>query len=139
MIRAAVLYFPKSPASGLKAAAEALAAGMRAQGVQVDVVDGAKVRDFKLTGCHYIAVGCDVRSLFKGTLAPELAPALANGGIVAGKKSFAFVSKGLGSGPGLLMKLMKALEHGGSMTVRFSEILTKPEDAKALGQRLKLD
>jgi hypothetical protein len=137
MIRAAVLYFPKSQSSGLKAAAESLAAGMRAQGAQVDVIDGAKTRDFKLTGCHYIAVGCDVRSLFKGTLAPELANSLANSGIVAGKKSFAFVSKGLGSGKTLL-KLMKALEHEGMM-VRFSEILVKPEDAKALGQRLKLD
>jgi hypothetical protein len=137
MIRAAVLYFPKSPGSPLKAAAESLAAGMRTQGAQVDVVDGSKVRDFKLTGCHYIAVGCDVRSLFKGTLASELAPALANSGIVAGKKSFAFVSKGWGSGR-TLMKLMKALEHEGMM-VRFSEILVKPEDAKALGQRLKLD
>jgi hypothetical protein len=137
MIRAAVLYFPKTSSSPLKAAAEALAAGMRTQGAQVDLVDGTKTRDFKLTGCHYIAVGCDVRSLFKGALAPELAPALANGGIVAGKKSFAFVSPGLGA-PKTLMRLMKALEHEGMM-VRFSEILAKPEDAKALGQRLKLD
>jgi multimeric flavodoxin WrbA len=137
MIRAAVLYFSKNPKSLLKAAAEALASGIRAQGAQVDLIDGARTRDFKLTGCHYIAVGCDVRSLFKGTLPAELTPALANGGIVAGKKSFAFVSSAMGSGKTLL-KLMKALEHEG-MIVRFSEILTKPEDALALGQRLKLD
>jgi len=137
MIRAAVLYFSKTASSPLKAIAESLAAAIRGQGAQVDLIDGARTRDFKLTGCHYIAVGCDVRSLLKGTLPPELAPALANGGIVAGKKSFAFVSRGAGSAKTLL-KLMKALEHEG-MVVRFSEILTKPEDASALGQRLKLD
>jgi len=137
MIRAAVLYFSKNPSSPLKKAAESLAAGIRAQGAQVDLIDGVRTRDFKLTGCHYIAVGCDVRSLFRGTLPPELAPALANGGIIAGKKSFAFVAPGAGSGRTLL-KLMKALEHEG-MIVRFSEILVKPEDAAAVGQRLKLN
>jgi len=137
MIRAAVLFFPKNPTSALKRAAEALASGLRTQGAQVDLIDGTKTRDFKLTGCHYIAVGADVRSLFKGTLPAELAPGLANGGIITGKRSFAFVSGGAGSAKTLL-KLMKALEHEG-MIVRYSEVLTKPEDASAIGQRLKLD
>lgn len=137
MIRAAVLYFPKNPSSPLKRVADSLAAGLRLQGAQVDLVDGSRTRDFKLTGCHYIAVGTDVRSLFRGGLPPELAPALANGGIVTGKRSFAFVCGGAGSAK-TLMKLMKALEHEG-MIVRYSEVLTKPEDASAVGQRLKLD
>jgi len=139
MIRAAVLYFGK-PASlpKLKALAEALARGMQKQGAQVDVVNGVQNRETKLTGYHYIAVGCDVRSLIKGALPPELPQALASGGIISGKKTFAFLLPSLFGSGKTLLKLMKALEHEG-MLVRFSELLTKPADAQALGQRLKLD
>jgi hypothetical protein len=139
MIRAAVLYFGK-PASmpKLKALAESLAKGMQKQGAQVDVINGVQSRDTKLTGYHYIAVGCDVRSLIKGALPPELPQALSSGGIIAGKKTFAFVPPALVGASKTLMKLMKALEHEG-MLVRYSELLAKPADALAVGQRLKLD
>jgi len=139
MIRAAVLYFARpGQTSRLKALAEALGRGMQKQGAQVDVINGVQNRDTKLTGYHYIAVGCDVRSLFKGVLPPELAPALGNGGIVTGKKSFAFVAPAPLGSNATLTKLMKALEHEG-MLLRFSELLTKPDQAQALGQCLKLD
>jgi len=139
MIRAAVLYFAKASAQPrLKALAEALALGLRKQGAQVDVINGVQSRDAKLTGYHYLAVGCDVRSLFKGVLPPELAPSLSNGGIIAGKKTFAFVSTAFAGANTTLMKLMKALEHEG-MLVRYSELFAKPEDALAVGQKLKMN
>ena len=139
MIRAAVLYFAKPSAQKkLQSLAEALAKGLREQGAQVDVINGAKVRDTKLTGYHYIAVGADVRSVFKGALPPELAPALANGGIITGKRAFAFVAAAPLGANATLLKLMKALEHEGIM-LRYSEIVAKPEVASALGKRLKLD
>lgn len=139
MVRAAVLYFAK-PANQpkLKSLAEALGRGMRKQGAQVDVINGVQVRETKLTGYHYIAVGCDVRSLIKGVLPPELTQALANGGIITGKKTFAFVPPALIGAGTTLLKLMKALEHEG-MLLRFSEILAKADEAESLGQRLKLD
>ena len=139
MIRAAVLYFAKPSAQAkVQALAEALARGLRDQGAQVDVINGVKVRDTKLTGYHYLAVGADVRSLLKGVLPPELAPALANGGIVTGKRAFAFVAAAPFGANATLLKLMKALEHEGIM-LRYSEVLAKPEAAAALGKRLKLD
>jgi len=139
MIRAAVLYFAKpTNQPKLKALAEALAKGMKEQGAQVDVINGVQARETKLTGYHYIAVGCDVRSLIKGVLAPELPQALANGGIVTGKKTFAFVPPAMVGANATLLKLMKALEHEG-MLLRFSELLGKAEEAEALGKRLKLD
>ena len=139
MIRAAVLYFAKpSSQLKLKTLAENLAKGMQKQGAQVDVINGVQARDTKLTGYHYIAVGCDVRSILKGVLPPELTQALANGGIITGKKTFAFVPPAMMGANATLLKLMKALEHEG-MLVRFSELLPKPADALALGQRLKLD
>jgi multimeric flavodoxin WrbA len=139
MIRAAVLYFAKPSAQAkVQALAEALAKGLRDQGAQVDVINGVKVKDTKLTGYHYLAVGADVRSFLKGVLPPELAPALANGGIVTGKRAFAFVSAAPVGAGATLLKLMKALEHEGIM-LRYSEVLAKPEGATALGKRLKLD
>ena len=139
MIRAAVLYFAKPSAlPKMKALAESLARGMQKQGAQVDVINGVQNRDTKLTGYHYIAIGCDVRSFFKGALPAELAPALSSGGIITGKKAFAFVPPALIGANATLLKLMRALEHEGMM-VRFSDLVAKPEDALALGQRLKLD
>lgn len=139
MIRAAVLYFAKPSAlAKLKSLAEALAKGMQKQGAQVDVINGIQARETKLTGYHYIAVGCDVRSILKGTLPPELTQALAAGGIISGKKTFAFVPPAPLGASKTLMKLMKALEHEGMM-VRYSDLLAKPDDAQAVGQRLKLD
>jgi len=139
MIRAAVLYFAKpSHQPKLKALAEALGRGMRKQGAQVDVINGVQTRDTKLTGYHYLAVGADVRSLIKGVLPPELTGALANGGIITGKKTFAFVPPALVGANATLLKLMKALEHEG-MLLRFSEILASEAESEALGQRLKLD
>ena len=138
MIRAAVLHFSRPARRSLAGLAEALAQGLRKQGAQVDIIDGAKEREIKLTGYHYLAVGCDVRSFIKGVLPPELGPALSHSGIVAGKKTFAFVAAAPFGAGATLLQLMKALEHEG-MVVRYSELLAKPEDALALGQRLKLD
>lgn len=139
MIRAAVLYFARpGQLAATKALAEALGRGMQKQGAQVDVINGAQARETKLTGYHYIAVGCDVRSLLKGVLPPELVPALANGGIITGKKAFAFVTKSLVGANATLVKLMKALEHEGMM-LRYSDVLGKADEAQALGARLKLD
>ena len=138
MIRAAVLYFARTPQSKLKNLAVSLAEGLRKQGAQVDLIDGVQSRETKLTGYHYLAVGCDVRSLIKGVLPPELVPALSNGGIITGKKTFAFVPATVLGANATLMKLMKALEHEG-MLVRYSDLLSKPSDAVALGQKLKLD
>jgi hypothetical protein len=139
MIRAAVLYFSKPAAHrSLAALAQGLAQGLKNQGAHVDVIDGSKEHDIKLTGYHYLAVGCDVRSLIKGVLPAELARTLAHGGIVSGKKTFAFVSAAPFGAGATLLQLMKALEHEGMM-VRYSELLAKPADALALGQRLKVD
>jgi len=139
MIRAAVLYFGRpSSLPKLKALAEALSKGMQKQGAQVDVINGVQSRETKLTGYHYVAVGCDVRSLFKGALPPELTQALASGGIITGKKAFAFVPPAFAGASKTLLKLMKALEHEG-MLVRYSDLLAKPADALAAGERLKLD
>lgn len=138
MIRVAVLYFAKpSQVERLKKLSEALAKGLQKQGAMVDVINGLKTRDTKLTGYHYVVVGCDVRSWFRGLLPPELPVALANSGIISGKKSFAFVPSAPLGASTTLLKLMRAMEHEGMM-VRFSEVLTKVEDAEAVGQRLKL-
>ena len=139
MIRAAVLYFSKPSARrSLAGLAEALAQGLKKQGAQVDVIDGIKEREIKLTGYHYLAVGCDVRSILKGVLPPELASALSHSGIVAGKKTFAFVQAAPLGASATLLRLMKALEHEG-MVVRYSEVLKKPVDALAIGERLKVE
>ena len=139
MLRTAVLYYAKpSGQAKLKVLAEALAEGMKKQGARVDVINGAKAKETRLTGYHYIAVGCDVRSWFKGELPPELIPSLNNGGIITGKNAFAFVPSASVGTNSTLLKLMNTLEHKG-MHLRYSEVLANADAAEALGQGLKLD
>ena len=91
MVRVAVVYFSKSTKT-ISDQAKALAASIEARGAQVDLIDGSKTHDAKLTGHHFLAIGCDVRSLFKGTLPRELKGFLANSGLISGKRSMAWVS-----------------------------------------------
>jgi len=139
MIRAAILVFAKpSRRPKVLAIAEQLALGMREQGAQAEVILAHPGHEVKLTGFHYIAVGCDVRAVWKGTLPTELAPLLSQGGILTGKKAFAFVVPSLLGTSKTLSQLMRALEREG-MLLRYSDILSKGEQAKTLGRRLKLD
>jgi hypothetical protein len=137
MVRVAVVYFSKSTKT-ISDQAKALAASIEARGAQVDLIDGSKTHDAKLTGHHFLAIGCDVRSLFKGTLPRELKGFLANSGLISGKRSMAWVSSAPLGAQRTLLQLMRAME-GEGMLIRTSEVLAKPEDGTIAGRRLKID
>jgi menaquinone-dependent protoporphyrinogen IX oxidase len=137
-VRVAVAYFAKTAKSPVRAAAEALAASLRERGAQVDVIDAAKAHDVKLTGHHFLAVGCDVRAAFGGRLPPELKGFLANCGLIGGKRGMAFVTTALLGTSKTLLQLMKAMESEG-LLLRTSEIFAKPDEATSAGKRLKID
>jgi hypothetical protein len=137
-VRVAVANFAKSPKSPVRAAAVALGAALRERGAQVDVIDGAKTKDVKLTGHHFLAVGCDVRAAFGGKLPVELKGFLANSGLIAGKRCLAFVTQAPLGTPKTLLQLMKAME-GEGLLLRTSEVLANADDATLAGKRLKVD
>lgn len=138
MVRAAILLFGKSTAQDkLLQMGRALAKGIESQGATVEVFDPKRSREAKLTSFHYVAIGCEVTSWFKGKLPPELAETLSSAGKVLGKRCFGFVPKSFLGSDATLLKLMKAMEHEGMM-VQFSEVFSSPDEAQACGAKLKL-
>ena len=120
------------------AVSRALAKGIEAQGHQVDVIDGSRDVNSKLTMYRYIAVGSEPASFVSAKIAAGLGRFLGQAGMVGGKRSFGFVlKKGLGS-QRALRNLMKVMESEG-MFLRFSEVLSSPEDAEEIGKRLLIE
>ena len=138
MVRVAVVYFSKSKSSRVNATATALAKALEARGAQVDLVNGSQTRDAKLTGHHFLAIGCDVLAAFGGKLPPELKVFLANSGLIAGKRALAWVTSAPLGANKTLLQLMRAMEAEG-LLLQTSEIFTKADEASRVASQLKID
>lgn len=137
-MRVAVVFVPQSKRDKLLEISRALAAGIEAQGHQVDVVDATHDVNTKLTIYEYIAVGTEVVSMFGGKIPERVSEFLRSSGIVAGKRSFAFVTKNaIGADKGL-QRLMKQMESEG-MFLKFSHVLSSGPEATEIGKRLKIN
>jgi len=137
-MRVGVVFFGAGKRDTVAEIARGIVAGLERQGHQVDLIDGDKDRDTKLTVYQYVAVGTVSRSLFGGRLDPKIAEYLSSGGMLGGKRTFAFVGRSVFGAQKALSRLMKALEHEG-MFIRFSEILRSRSEAELVGSRLKVE
>lgn len=137
-MRAAVVYFPGSKKKEMTEISRSLARGIESQGVSVDLIDGERDINTKLTIYNYIALGAVGTTILGGKIDPAIARFLSNSGMVAGKRSFAFlVKKGLRS-TRTLRVLMNAMEHEG-MFLKLSDVFRMPEEAEAIGKKLHLE
>ena len=134
-MRVAIVFVPQARREKLLEISKALAAGIQAQGHQVDVIDGSRDVSTKLTIYEYIAIGTEVVSMFGGKIPERASEFVRSSGIVGGKRSFAFViKKAIGAEKGLA-RLMKQMEAEG-MFLKFSEILSTAAEATEIGKRL---
>lgn len=136
-MRIAVVFIPDKSRDKLLNISKALAQGMEQQGHRVDLVDGSRDVNTKLTIYEYICVGTESVSTFGGKLSDKVRTYLSTAGMLAGKRSFAFVIKRGLSTVRALSRLMKTME-GEGMFLKFSEILMSPEEATEIGKRLKI-
>lgn len=137
-MRAAVVYFPGSKKKEMTEISRSLAKGIESQGFSVDLIDGERDINTKLTIYNYIAIGAVGTNLLGGKIDPAVSRFLANSGMVTGKRSFAFTAKkGLLTGKTLRV-LMQTMEHEG-MFLKLSEIFRLPEEAEATGKKLHLE
>jgi hypothetical protein len=104
----------------------------------VDIIDGDRDVNAKLTGYEYVALGTAAVSLFRGKIDPKIAQYLSRAGMVGGKKSFAFVASAPFGTQKALTRLMGALE-GEGLFIRYSDVLRSRQEADALGRRLRLE
>ena len=92
-MRAAVVYFPGSKKKEMTEISRSLARGIESQGVSVDLIDGERDVNIKLTIYNYIALGAVGTGLFGGKIDPAIPRFLSNSGMVAGKAEFCFSDK----------------------------------------------
>jgi len=136
-MRTAVIFFSINNNEKLRNIAQALAAGIEKQGCYVDLIDGDRDINSKLTIYNYIAVGTESTTPFGGKISNKVTEFLANNGIVTGKRSFAFILRsGLRTTKSLTM-LMKAMEHEG-MFLKYSDIIGSVDEAKEIGEQLHI-
>jgi menaquinone-dependent protoporphyrinogen IX oxidase len=117
--------------------AAALAKGLEKQGNQVDLYDGVKDANVKLTIHQYVAVGAEPVSAFSGKIPEQVHAFLAAAGVVSGKKCFAFVPTATFGSSKALALLMKTME-GEGMFLKNSDILRSPTEAEEIGRRLRI-
>ena len=120
----------------LKALAEGLSQGLQGQGHTVDIIN-IYTEQARLTLYDYILIGSEPVSTFSAAIPEALKKYLAGAGTVSGKRCFAFI-------PGCLRKnktlhnLMRIMESEGMM-LKMSEIITKKDEAVAIGKRLRIE
>lgn len=137
-MRVAVVFFAEKNREKLLSICRSLARGIESQGHQVDLIDGVRDVNTKLTIHQYIVVGTEAVTAFKGRIPEKVSVFLANAGRVAGTRSFAFVIKTFFGATKALSHLMKGMEKEG-MYLKFSEIIQSDVEAEAMGKRLHIE
>jgi menaquinone-dependent protoporphyrinogen IX oxidase len=137
-MRAAVVFVEGQRHERLLSLSKSLARGMIAQGHQVDVIDGMRETESKLTIYKYIAIGSEATTFLSGKLPEVLQRFLKNSGAIAGKRSYAFIAKGKPGYRRALLRLMRAME-GEGMYLKNSGVLATEAEAEAVGKRLHLE
>lgn len=136
-MRAAVVFFATNSRDKILNITRALSRGIESQGHQVDIIDGVHDVNAKLTMYQYIAVGSETLSNFSSKIPDKVNNFLSASGMVAGKRSFAFVTKNIFGSSKALARLMKHMEKEG-MFLKFSSILSSPQEAEEIGKRLHI-
>ena len=101
-------------------------------------MDGDHDVNDRLTNYQYIAVGASAINTIGGKISEKVDKFLSGSGVVAGKRSFGFAIKGGLRISKTLSTIMKIMEQEG-MYLKYSEILSSPVEAEAIGKRLHID
>jgi hypothetical protein len=103
----------------------------------VDIIDGDRDVNARLTIYQYIAVGTEPTSTLGGKIPDKIGQFLSSSGMVAGKRSYAFVTKSAFGAAKALARLMKSMEKEG-MFLKYSSVLSSPQEAEEIGKRLHI-
>ena len=136
-MRAAIVFFATNSRDRILNITRSLARGIESQGHQVDIIDGVHDVNAKLTMYQYIAVGSETLSKFSSKIPDKVGYFLSSSGMVAGKRSFAFVTKNVIGATKALARLMKNMEKEG-MFLKYSSILNSPQEAEEIGKHLHI-
>jgi menaquinone-dependent protoporphyrinogen IX oxidase len=136
-MRVAVVFFSGKNREKIRDLANGLAKGIEKQGNQVDVFDGGRDNNVKLTVYQYIAIGMEPSGSFSGKVPDFVRSFLAGSGMVSGKKSYAFVCRSTFGTAKSLTNLMRSME-GEGMFLKNSDVLRSSVEAEEVGKRLHI-
>jgi menaquinone-dependent protoporphyrinogen IX oxidase len=128
-MRIALVYVPAKGPETIIAVSKAMARALEAAGHFVDLAEARSDESPRLTGYDYVIVGTESASPM-GKISPRVGQFLAQAGMVAGKRSMAFLRKSGFRPEKALNRLMKAMEAEG-MIVNCAEIVS---DEKSAGE-----
>ncbi len=137
-MRICIVVFYQGNGKKMLDIAKGLSEGLLINGHQVEIVDGIKDQGKKISFFDYIAMGTETITTFGGKIPKSVYNFLSQSGSVSGRRSFAFVVNGGIRKNKTLKTLMDAMEHEG-MYLKYSELITKPQDAKEIGKRLHIE
>lgn len=137
-MRVAVVFFRSLGGERIIELGKKVSQGIESQGHIVDVIDGDKDHDKRLTSYQYIVIGTSSTTLFGGKIPDNVKKYIANAGMVQGKRCSAFIYKTGIRCEKTLLRLMKVMESEG-MYLKNSEIFKSPAAAEYFGKRLHLD
>ena len=136
-MRVAVVFFSDNKNNKLANLSNSLAEGIRSQGHQVDVIDAYLNADAKMSTYNYIAIGAFSLTVLGGKIPLKITSFLSNSGLIRGKRSYAFLSRGGLRSQKSLKILMDAMEHEG-MFLKKSDIIATTEEAEIIGKKLHI-
>lgn len=137
-MRIAVVFFGGGKRERVADLARGIAEYFESNAHHVDLIDGDRDTNTKLTVFEYLVVGTSATSFFSGQIDPKIGEFLARAGTVLGKRSFAFVLKSPFGAQKALKRLMNAMEREG-IFLRYSEVLRSREEAALVARRLKIE
>ena len=137
-MRVAVVFFEGKNRAKTMEIVKGLVLGMESGGHHVDIIDGDHDISTRLTSYQYIAVGTSAISATGGKISARVSKFLSESGVIAGKRSFAFVIKGGMRMGKTLNAVMSTMEHEG-MYLKYSEVLSSAVEAEAVGKRLRIE
>ena len=137
-MRVAIVFMAPKNRDRMLNLARALGRGIESQNHQVDILDGAREVNAKLTIYQYIAVGTESISTFGGKIPEQVGKFLSSAGQVGGKRSFGFVPKSMLGATRALFRLMKVMESEG-MYLKSSEVIQSEIEAEEIGKRLHIE
>ncbi|WP_020613400.1 hypothetical protein [Sediminispirochaeta bajacaliforniensis] len=134
-----VLFFGADRHAKMLEISKSLAKGLESQGGHtVQIINGDTETEKKLSMFHYIAVGAPSTGFFGGKIADNVTAFLQNGGMVSGKRCFAFTIKSGLRNLKTLQTLMKTMEREG-MYLKVSSIIGSTEEAERIGAKLHVE
>ena len=136
-MRVGIVYFPINNRSKLSVLSTSLGEGIRAQGHQVDIINGCMDSNTKLSIYNYIAVGVEPLNFLGGKVHEKTSNFLANAGWINGKRSYAFSMKSSLRPLKSLSKLMRLMEHEG-MFLKKSDVVSSKAEAEVIGKHLHI-